>query len=258
MLIAVVLKQVPDTEANIVVNPSNPTRIAEDDLKWIMNPYDEYAVEAAVSLAEEFGAETLAVCLGPERSESVIRTAMAMGIDSGLLITHESGFQPDIILQAKIIAEALKNITADLVLCGREQIDTDDDAMAAALAEYLGRPHVLNVSKLKLDGAAINVEREVDGDVFKLALALPGVISCQKGLNEPRYPNLMAVRRAQKKPLETKTVQDVSHQQNLSPLLRCVAMAAPPPRASGTCVTGDPNDTARQAAEWLTDKAKVF
>ncbi len=258
MLIAVILKQVPDTEANIVVHPSNAARIVEDDLKWIMNPYDEYAVEAAVSLAEDHGAETLAVCIGPERSESVIRTAMAMGIDSGLLISHESDFQPDIILQAKIFAEALKDISPDLVLCGREQIDTGDDALAAALAEYLSQPHVLNVSKLQLEANTLNVEREVDGDIFKLALVLPGVISCQKGLNEPRYPNLMAVRRAQKKPLERKTVQDVAHQQNLSPLLRCVALAVPPPRAAGAFVTGDPNDTARQAAEWLTDKAKIF
>jgi electron transfer flavoprotein beta subunit len=257
MLIAVVLKQVPDTEADIMIHPDNSARIAEDDLKWIMNPYDEYAVEAAVSLAEEHGADTLAVCIGPARSESVIRTAMAMDIDSGLLITHDSGYQPDIISQARIVAAALRDSSPDLIFCGREQIDTGDDAMAAALAEYLNMPHALNVSKLDLTGNTLNIEREVDGGLFRVTLSLPGVVSCQKGLNEPRYPNLMAVRRAQKKPLQAITIQDLGLDGS-SPLLQCLTLTAPPPRAAGTCITGDPDDTARRAADWLTDNTQVI
>jgi electron transfer flavoprotein beta subunit len=257
MLIAVIVKQVPDTEADVVIHPDNPTSIREDDLKWVLNPYDEYAVEAAVTIAEEHDAETVAVCIGPDRAVSVVRTAMAMGIDAGIHIDHETGLKSDVITEAKILAESLRKQSPTLILCGRESIDTGDDALAAALAEYLDLPHVLNVSKLNFSHEIISVERDVDGGILQIEIKLPGVVSCQKGLNEPRYPNLMAVRRAQKKPIESLTMQDLG-MEAVEPLVRCKTLTEPPQRATGKVVSGNPEDTARQAVEWLTNDAKAF
>lgn len=257
MLIAVVLRQVPDTEAQIIIDPKDSTRILENDLKWILNPYDEYAVEAAVSIAEDEDAETLAVCIGPERSESALRTALAMGIDAAVHIQSPTGLESDIITEAQIIAEVLRSRSPSLVLCGREYIDTSDDALAAALAEYLNMPHVLNVTKLDFTSETLSVEREIDGNILQIDVPLPGVVSCQKGLNEPRYPNLMAVRRAQKKPIETLSVQDLGLNID-SPLIECKTLLEPPQRTAGKIVSGEPSDTARQAAEWLKNDAKAF
>ena len=163
MDIAVILKQVPDTEAQILVDPDNQTRIIEDDIKWILNPYDEFAVEAAVTLAEDTDGETTAICIGTDGAEQVIRTAMAMGVDKGILIDDETAVSLDIITQSKVLAKALEDVSADLILCGREFIDTNEDALGAALAEFMDLPHVLNITTLEHDDDVLNVEREIDG-----------------------------------------------------------------------------------------------
>lgn len=257
MRIIVILRQVPDTEANIVIRTDDPTRIIEDEIKWVMNPYDEFAVEAAVSFAEASGGETVAVCIGPETAEPVIRTAMAMGIDSGLLITPDEPAKPDIVTEAKIIATALQSMSPNLILCGREYIDTGDDALAGALAEYMKIPHIMNVNKLAVDNGRVEAEREVDGDTLRITMALPGVISCQKGLNEPRYPNLMAVRKAQKKSLDIKSISSLCDAP-MSSKTRTIALSYPPARSAGKLVKGEPQETARQAAEWLTRDARAL
>ncbi|MBN1296355.1 electron transfer flavoprotein subunit beta/FixA family protein [bacterium] len=257
MDIAVVLRQVPDTEAVIAIDPGNPARIVEDDIKWIMNPYDEFAVEAAVSLAEEHDGSVTAVCIGHADAEQVIRTAMAMGVEKGLLIADENAVSLDIISQARIIASALSAEPPDLILCGREFIDTSDDALGAALAEFLSMPHVLNVSALNLDGSQVTVEREIDGGTLRIDMPLPGVLSCQKGLNEPRYPNLMAVRRARTKPLDIRTLADLDIS---APALksRVVRLALPPARTAGQLITDDPETAARKAAAWLQNDARIL
>ncbi|HPQ40875.1 MAG TPA: electron transfer flavoprotein subunit beta/FixA family protein [bacterium] len=257
MDIAVILRQVPDTEAVIVVHPDNQAHILEDDIKWIMNPYDEFAVEAAVSLAEENDGEVTAVCIGRDDAEQVIRTAMAMGVDKGILINDEDLVSLDIISQASILATLLKEESPDLILCGREFIDTGDDALGAALAEFLGMPHVLNVNALELQDESLQVEREIDGGNLKIQMELPGVISCQKGLNEPRYPNLMAVRRARSKPLDIKTLEDLGMDMP-DPKSRIMELVPPPPRAAGRIVDDEPEAAARQAADWLENEARAF
>jgi len=257
MNVAVILRQVPDTESEISVDPDNETIILDDDIKWILNPYDEFAVEAAVTLAGENDGKVIAICIGRDSAEQVIRTAMAMGVDEGLLINDDDAINADIIAQAKIIAEATKDDQPDLVLCGREFIDSNEDALAAALAEFLGTPHVLNVSKLEFDGTTFTVEREVDGGSLEIETQIPAVFSCQKGLNEPRYPNLMAVRRARKKPLEIKSLDDLDIAPP-QPGIKVIKLNTPPQRAEGKLVEGEPADTAIQAVEWLQNEAKAF
>ncbi|MCD4653972.1 electron transfer flavoprotein subunit beta/FixA family protein [bacterium] len=257
MDIVVILRQVPDTEADISIDPADKTIILDDDIKWILNPYDEYAVEAAVSLAEENDGEVNAICIGKNEAEQVIRTAMAMGVNTGLLINDDLAINTDIIAQARIIAKIFKENPPDLVLCGREFIDTNEDAMGAALAEFLGTPHVLNVSKLTFDGKTLNVEREVDGGTLRIEMQTPAVVSCQKGLNEPRYPNLMAVRRARKKTLDIKSLDDLGIDTPDSGI-RLVQLVAPPVRAEGKLVEGEPSDTARQAVDWLHNEARAL
>lgn len=257
MDIAVILRQVPDTEAVITVHPDDQSQILEDDIKWIMNPYDEFAVEAAVSLAEDSDGEVTAVCIGRDDAEQVIRTAMAMGVHKGILITDDDLVSLDIISQASILSQVLSENTPDLILCGREFIDTGDDALGAALAEFMGLPHVLNVSALELDNNTLQVEREIDGGSLKIEMELPGVISCQKGLNEPRYPNLMAVRRARNKPLEIQSLEDAGIERPAA-RSRITQLVQPPPRAAGQMIDDEPDVAARKAADWLENEARAF
>lgn len=257
MNITVILRQVPDTEADIMVNPADPTTILDDDIKWVMNPYDEFAVEAAVELSEDNDGEVTVICIGTDDAEQVLRTAMAMGADKGILISDEDAVTLDVISQAKVIAAELSEESPDLILCGREFIDTNEDALGAALAEFLDMPHVLNVSSLDLQDGTLLLEREIDGGNLKIEMGIPGVVSCQKGLNEPRYPNLMAVRRARKKPLETKELSDINIE-GLETGAKLVQLLTPPERAEGIVTEAEPAEAVNQAIQWLQNDAKAF
>ncbi|MFA6093591.1 MAG: electron transfer flavoprotein subunit beta/FixA family protein [Elusimicrobiota bacterium] len=256
MNIAVILKQVPDTEAVVKPDPAKPGAILETDIKFILNTYDEYAVEEAVRIVEKTGGEAVGVCIGPERAEAAIRSALAMGLSRALWVSEPDAVSADVITQAKVLAAAIKTLSPGLVLCGREMIDTQEDAIASAAAQFLDMPQVLNAAKITIDGEKAVVLREVESASLEIEAKLPAVISCGKGLNEPRYPNLMSIKKAKNKEIKKLTLAELGLQAGPAKA-RIAALEAPAPRAKGVRVEGEVASMVAQGVDWLMKVAKV-
>ena len=141
MDIIVCIKQVPDTETQIKID-STGTDVVKDDIKWIMNPYDEFGVEEGLRLKEKFGGSVTVVSVGPKRATEAIRTALAMGADKGILLSDEAFENGDSFSTAKVLAAAIKDLPHDVVFCGQRAVDDDNTTAGSALANYLGIPQV--------------------------------------------------------------------------------------------------------------------
>jgi electron transfer flavoprotein beta subunit len=262
--IIVCLKQVPDTEAQIRVAPDGKA-IVTQDIKWVMNPYDEYGVEEALRLKEKFGGEVTVVGLGPKRVTESIRTALAMGADKGVLISDDALEGSDGLATAKALAAAIKDLDYDLIFTGQRGVDDDMGVVGAALAEILGIPNLSVIVKVEVaeDGKSVKVEGPVEGQVLVIESALPALITAQKGLNEPRYASLPGIMKAKKKPLEEKTLADLG----LDPAdfgeggrkVKIIQLTPPPERQAGKIVEGEtPEEKASGLAKLLHEEAKVI
>ena len=201
MNILVLVKQTFDTEEKLVIQNGE---ISEDGVNFILNPYDEYAVEEAVKIKEDIGAEVTVLSVGPSRSESVLRTALAIGADKGIIIELEE--EVDEYTLSKYIVAAIKGNQYDLILGGNMAVDSGSGQVAIRIAEELGIPHVSTITKLTLEGSKATVERDVEGDMEIIEVGLPFLATAQQGLNEPRYPSLPGIMKAKKKPLERLSV----------------------------------------------------
>lgn len=257
MDVAVILRQVPDTEAVVKPHPADKGAIVEDGVKFILNPYDEYAVEEALRITEKDGGEVLGVCIGPERSETAIRMALAMGMARVVLISEPAAVEADIVTQGAILAAAIKGLSPRLILCGREMIDTQNDSAAAVVACRLGIPHVLAASKITITGDRATVVRDIEGGSLEIETPLPAAISCQKGLNEPRYPTLIAIKRAKTKEIKKMTLSELGLAA-VPPKSRVTALRPPPARSAGVKVAGLPEEVAGKCMAWLSETAKVI
>ena len=264
MNIIVCLKQVPDTEAQIRVAPDGKA-IVTQDIKWVMNPYDEYGVEEALRLREKFGGEVTVVGLGPKRVTESIRTALAMGADKGILISDDALEGSDGLATAKALAAAIKDLEYDLIFAGQRGVDDDMGVVGAALAEGLGIPNLSVIVKVEVaeDGKSVTVQRPIEGQVLIIESSLPAVITAQKGLNEPRYASLPGIMKAKKKPLEEKTLADLG----LDPAefgeggrkVKIIQLTPPPERQAGKIVEGEtPEEKASGLAKLLHEEAKVI
>jgi len=262
--IIVCLKQVPDTETQIKIAPDGKS-IVTDDIKWIMNPYDEFGVEEALRIKEKFGGEVTVVSLGPKRVTETIRTALAMGADKGILITDDALEGSDSLAVAKALAAAIKDLEYDLIFTGQRGIDEDQGLVGPSLAEMLGIPHVSLVVKVEVaeDGKSVKVERPVEGQTLVIESPLPALLTAQKGLNEPRYASLPGIMKAKKKPLEEKSLADLG----LDPSefgegarkLKILEITPPPERKAGKIIEGEtPQEKAAELARLLHEEAKVI
>jgi electron transfer flavoprotein beta subunit len=262
--IIVCLKQVPDTETQIKIAPEGKS-IVTDDIKWVMNPYDEYGVEEALRLKEKFGGEVTVVGLGPKRVTESIRTALAMGADKGIHINDDALEGSDSLATAKALAAAIKNLDYDLIFTGQRGVDDDMGVVGSALAELLGIPQVSLVVKVEVveEGKSLKANRPVEGQTLVVESSLPVLLTAQKGLNEPRYASLPGIMKAKKKPLEEKKLPDLG----LDPAefgtgarkLKILALTAPPARAAGKIVEGEgPQEKAAALARLLHEEAKVI
>ena len=193
MNILVLVKQTFDTEEKLVIENG---AISEDGVEFILNPYDEYAVEEAVKIKEESGAEVTVLTLGPDRSENVLRTALAMGADKGIIVELDE--EVDEYTLSKYIVAAIKDQPFDLILGGNMAVDSGSGQVAIRVAEELGIPHVSTITGLTLEGNKATVERDVEGDVEIIEVNLPFLATAQQGLNEPRYPSLPGIMKARK------------------------------------------------------------
>jgi electron transfer flavoprotein beta subunit len=262
--IIVCLKQVPDTESQIKIG-SDGVSIVTDDIKWVMNPYDEFGVEEALRLKEKHGGEVTVVGLGPKRVTESIRTALAMGADKGILITDDALGGSDSLATAKALAAAIKDLEYDVVFTGQRGVDDDQGVVGAAVAELLDIPQLSLIVKVEVgeDGKSVKVERPIEGETLVIESSLPALITAQKGLNEPRYASLPGIMKAKKKPLEEKSLADLgldaSEFGGDARKLKILELTPPPERQAGKIVEGEtPQEKAAELAKLLHEEAKVF
>ncbi len=250
MKIAVCLKQVPDTEANIKI-ASNQKSIDESGIKFIVNPYDEFAIEEALKLKESRGAESvIAITLGPERAKDVLRTAVAMGVDDAILLKTAAD-SDDALSTAKVLAAKIQEIGAEMIILGKEAIDDGSMQVGPMLSELLNIPCITVVTKLDVNGANIVAEREIDGGSEVLETTLPCIITCQKGLNEPRFPSIRGVMMAKKKQIPEETVEIDNAKLAVS------SLAYPQSRSDGKIV-GEGVEAVAELIRLLREEAKVI
>jgi electron transfer flavoprotein beta subunit len=254
----VCLKQVPDTETLIKIAG---TTIATEGIKWVINPYDEFAVEEAIRQKEKMnaGAVTI-VSLGPDRTIESIRTALAMGADNAIHI-NDGGYydKADPFATAAVLAAAIKGLTYDAVFLGKQAVDDDASQVPAMLGELLGIPVVTQVLKFEVaaDKSKATVNREIEGGHMVVEVPLPAVFSAQKGLNEPRYASLPGIMKAKKKPVDVKNAAGLGV--SSGPMTVIKEMSLPPARQAGKIITGDDAKAKAAAlAKALHEEVKII
>ncbi len=210
MKIVVFVSQTLDTEARVAVSSSGDS-VDTEDVKWILNPYDEFAVEEAIQTREKLGGEVIIVSAGPARVIEAIRQALAMGADSGVHIKDDGFAETDNYTIAKIVASEIKKIGGvDFVLTGMKIIDDESVQVGIQLAEELGLPHVSLVSKVvEVDESKLVCQKEIDGGSVVVEVPLPALITCPDAMNEPRYASLPNIMKAKKKPVNEITLDDI-------------------------------------------------
>lgn len=264
MDIVVLLKQVPDTAALVQIDEDNVS-IKTEDVKWVINPYDELAVEEAIRIKERLckGKVTI-LTVGIESAVANIRTALAMGADEGVLICDPVFGKIDPYTTAKIITAALKNLHFDLIIAGHRAVDDDGCYVPSAVAEYLGVPLLSMVVREEIKDAKIRCEQTVQNGTVVVETDLPALITTQRGLNEPRYPSLSNIMKARKKAVQVKTLADIGlSPEKLVPKsikTKIVSLEYPPKRnARKLNIEGDTiEDRAAQLVKLLREESYVM
>lgn len=219
-------------------------------VKMSMNPFDEIALEEALRLREKGQAdEVVAVSIGPQVAQDVLRTAMAMGADRAILIQTDAEIEPRVV--SSLLRAVVEKEQPGLVSMGKQAIDDDMNATGQMLAARLGWPQGTFASRVEIADGRVEVAREVDGGTETVSLSLPAVITADLRLNEPRYASLPNIMKARKKPLET--IEAASLGVDLTPRLKIVSVAEPPERKAGVIV-----ETVEELVAKLKTEAKVI
>ena len=258
MKIAVLVKRVPDTASSF--------RIAEDgksvdtsDLKYIMSPYDEYAVSEAVKLKETHQAELVIVCYGPREAAEVIRTALAMGADSGLHIVAGNADGLSSKVASRVLAAALKPLQADLILAGKQATDDDASQVPERVAELLAIPHASVIASIEVNGAQAVVNREIEGGYYVLEVSLPALFTVQKTATPPKYPTLPNIMKAKKKPIEETSAGALGlTPADLEPGITTEVLSLPRQERLGQILEGDTAVKVSELVRTLREHEKVF
>jgi electron transfer flavoprotein beta subunit len=258
--IIVLLKQVPETESIIEI-ADDGVSIKTDDIKWVVNPYDEFAVEEALQIREKHGGTVTVLSVGSQKATEAIRTALAMGADKGLLIEEPALDKLDPLGIAKIIAAALKDIPYEVIIAGMRAVDQDNYQVGQAVAELLKIPHISMVVKEDIADGKISCQRTIEGGTVLIEASLPVLFTTQRGLNEPRFASLPNIMKAKRKPLDIKTPADIGIDiaSDCAPLSKIAALKPPPQRTGGKIIEGDSAQAkAAELAKVLSDEAKVI
>ncbi len=256
MKIFVCIKQVPDTETKIKIAADGKS-IDTTGVKWILCPYDEFAVEEAIRFKEKnAGATVTVVTAGPDRAVEALRTALAMGCDEAIHVSTPEF--ADSYLVAKSLARAIeKNGPAHLVFTGKQAIDDDASQVHQAMAEFLNIPAVTVVLRAQY-GSTLQLEREIEGGAIeKYEVPTPAVIAAQKGMNEPRYASLPNIMKAKKKEIKKLTLGDLDLSDSQMKL-GYSAMALPPERGNCRMISGDAATAAQELVKILHNEMKVI
>ena len=199
MKIAVCVSLVPDSTTKVKI-AADKLMIDENGVSFIINPYDEFAVEEAVQLKEKNGGEVYVISFGNIKSKDAIKKAYQTGADKGIFI--EASGEYDSYTVARNLSEVLKDINPDIIFFGKQSIDFDSLAVPTMVGEILNIPSINVVTKLQLDGNKVTAEREIEGGKEIVESQLPVIIGTQKGINNPRYPNLKSIMASKNKPIE--------------------------------------------------------
>ena len=265
MKLVVLLKQTPDTESVIRID-GDGSSIAANDLKWVINPYDEFAVEAALRLKEKHGGTVTVVSFGPQRVVESIRTALAVGADTGVLIDDPALEGSDSLAIAKALSAAVRKLEADVVLCGSRAVDYDLAQRGPMVAELLGWPHLAMAVSLDSNEASLSVERPVEGGKVILEGTLPLVVTVggSHAVWNPRYASLPGIMKAKKKPLAVNKLADFGLDSGQfgpgAAKIRITSLEMPPERKPGRIIDEGLDAAGKAAAlvQALHDEAKVI
>ncbi len=248
MNILVCISRVPDTTTRIKIGGDGKT-IDKTGVKYIINPYDEFAIEEGLRLREKNGGTVTGLTIGPEVSTDILRTALAMGCDKVILVKgREDG---DSYYVAKNIAAIAKEINPDLILMGRQSIDYDSFQTPSVVGELLDMPSISVVSKLEITDGNVKADRDIEGGKEVVETTLPCIISTQKGLNEPRYPKLPDIMKAKSKPID---LRDAVESENSIELL---GIEIPSKQRTGK-ILADTDEDINELVRLLHEEAKVI
>lgn len=256
MKILVCIKQIPDMESKFKINAEGDW-FNETDVSFWMNEYDEYAVEQAIQLKEQLGNEpdVTVLSIGPDRVVESIKKALAMGCDRGVHVKDDEVFRKDPFQIASIIYEFAKDKNFDIVFTGMQSQDRGSAQVGVLLAEMLGYPAITTVVNFAYENGVINAKRELEGGIKSVVrIKTPAVVTCQLGLNTPRYPTLPNIMKAKKKELLTINVSD---------LLKCDAIVKtdkfyyPEKKGVGLVIEGDVANMVDQLINLLKEKTTV-
>ncbi len=249
MKVLVAVKRVADY--NVKVRPKGDGSGPDlNNVKMSINPFCEIAVEEAVRLKEAGTAtEIIAVSIGPKTAQEQIRTALALGVDRGILVETDEDVQP--LGVAKILNEIAKQEEAQIIILGKQSIDGDNNQTGQMLAALGNMGQGTFASELKIEDGKAQVTREVDGGLQTISLSLPAVVTSDLRLNEPRYASLPNIMKAKKKPLDVKTPDDLGV--NITQSVKLVKVAPPPERQAGIKV-----ESVAELVDKLKNEAKVI
>ncbi len=260
MKIVVCIKQVPDTEAEVKWDLQKGT-LKREDMDSVTNPFDEFALEEALLTKEKYDAEIVAISMGPEKAADVLRNSLALGVDEVHQITDPALAGSDTLGTSYVLAKAIEKIgDADLVLCGKQATDGNTGIVATELATRLGYSQLSFVGKIiDIDAAGkkIKVERNIEGGREVIEAQLPAVVSVLKGINEPRLPNLMGIRKAAKVQIPVWDAAEIGAAKEKAgtegAAMKVIELTTPPPRAAGEMLAGDVDQVGALLVEKLLD-----
>jgi len=262
MNIFVCVKQVPDTETKITPS-ADGSYIETTGIKWIMNPYDEFAVEQALKVKEANPQATVTVLrVGSAKDSEALRTAMAMGADEAILVEAQDNLDSYQIAKALKGAIAKSGKTADLILTGKQAIDDDCLQVPQILAQMLDLPSVSVVVGFELNGSDLVLKREIEGGAIEVYnVKTPVVVACNKGLNTPRYASLPGIMKAKKKPLTQLSLADVGVSE-ADRRVKYSGMHLPPEKPAGkkfdAMDAGKQKEVVNNVIQLLRNEAKIL
>jgi electron transfer flavoprotein beta subunit len=256
MRIYVCVKHVPDTAANI--RPLGGTAF-DETVKFIMNPYDEYALEQALQIRDkEGGSEVVAVTVGKESAAVTLRSALAMGADRGILVKTDAYFT-DSLETSRLLQKAIAiDGSPDLIFTGKQSVDTEGMQIPFRLAALFNLPVVVNVVTFSMAGGMVTVEREIEGDAREvIEMSIPCIVGAAKGLNRPRCPTLPDMMKAKKKELKVVDGADLRIQDSQT-TVELLELQSVPDRGRGRIMKDSPENMADELLRLLRDEAKVL
>jgi electron transfer flavoprotein beta subunit len=255
----VCISHVPDTESRIKI-AAGGKKIDEAGLKFIVSPYDEFALEEAIRLKDAKGGDVTVLTFGPDRAQQALREALARGATKAMHVKGEAG-DADSLGIAKALAAAIKSLPHDVVFLGKQGVGTDNALVGPMLAELLGYPQVNVVTHLEIGDDKLTGHREIEGAEEVIEAPLPAVVTAQKGLNEPRYASLKGIMAAKKIAIETKSVADLGLDDAdvFNKRVTVVSLELPAEKSGGRKIDGaDAQAAAQEILKYIQGEAKAL